>query len=42
MKKIIIGLALGAIAGAVVMKKLDDKQIPEKLMHQAQEKLCKG
>lgn len=39
MKKIIIGLALGAVAGAYVMRKLDDNQIPERIMQQAHEKL---
>ena len=39
MKKIIIGLALGAVAGAYVMRKLDDNQSPERIMQQAHEKL---
>lgn len=42
MRKLLIGLTIGAIAGAIAMKKMDDSKIPEKVMQTAQEKLkCK-
>ena len=39
MKKLLLGLTLGAIVGAVAVKKMQDEELPEKLLHCAQKKL---
>ncbi len=39
MKKLLIGMTLGAIVGAVAYKKMEDKRIPEKAIDAAKEKL---
>lgn len=40
MNKLLIGMTLGAIAGVVAFKKMEDKRIPEKVLDSAKEKLC--
>ncbi|MCX4313227.1 MAG: hypothetical protein OSJ83_05115 [Clostridia bacterium] len=39
MKQLIIGLTVGAIAGAIAYKKMDDNKVPEKVLKKAQKKL---
>ena len=40
MKKLLIGLTIGAITGAIAYKKLEENRIPEKALKTAQDKLC--
>ncbi len=40
MNKLLLGFTIGAIAGAVAFKKMDDKKIPEKALKKAQKKLA--
>lgn len=39
MKQLLIGMAVGAIAGAVAFKKMQDEKVPEKALKMAQDKL---
>lgn len=39
MNKLLLGFTLGAIAGAVALKKMEKSDIPEKAMRTAQQKL---
>lgn len=39
MKRIILGFTLGAIAGAVALKKMENSKVPEKALKAAEEKL---
>ncbi len=39
MKQLLLGITLGAIAGAVAVKKMEDEELPEKLLKCAQKKL---
>ncbi len=40
MKQLLIGMAVGALAGAMAFKKMQDEKIPEKALKAAHEKLC--
>ena len=40
MKRIILGFRIGAIAGAVALKKMENSKVPEKALKAAQEKLA--
>lgn len=40
MKRILIGLTIGAVIGAVAFKKMEQAKIPEKALKTAQEKIC--
>lgn len=39
MNKLLFGLAVGALLGAVAYKKMEDSKIPEKALESAHEKL---
>ncbi len=39
MNKLLIGMTLGAIVGAVAYKKMEDNKIPEKAIKTAEKKL---
>lgn len=39
MNKLLLGLTVGAIAGAVIFKKMDENKVPEKVLKKAQKKL---
>ena len=42
MNKLLFGLTIGAVIGAVAYKKMEDSKIPEKALESAHEKLkCK-
>lgn len=41
MKRMLISFTLGAIAGAVALKKMEKSDVPEKALKAAQEKLEK-
>lgn len=40
MKRLLVGFTLGAIAGAIALKKMEESKVPEKAVKAAQEKLC--
>lgn len=40
-KRLLIGFTIGAVAGAVAYKKMEDSKLPEKVLQSAQEKLEK-
>lgn len=40
MKQILLGFTIGAIAGAVALKKMENSKVPEKALKAAQEKLA--
>ena len=42
MKRLLIGFTLGAIAGAVTLKKMEKSDVPEKAIKAAQQKLEKN
>ncbi|MCH5160474.1 MAG: hypothetical protein J1G04_00435 [Clostridiales bacterium] len=37
MKRLLFGMTIGAIAGALAFKKMEDKQLPEKVLKCAKE-----
>ncbi len=37
MKQLLLGMAFGAVAGALAFKKMEDKQLPEKVLKCAKE-----
>ncbi len=39
MKKLLWGMAIGMVAGAVAYKKMQEDKVPEKVLKTAQEKL---
>lgn len=40
MKRLLVGITLGAVLGAVALKKMENSKVPEKVLQSAQEKLC--
>ncbi len=40
MKKLLIGMTVGAIVGALAFKKMEDKKLPDRVIDTAREKLC--
>lgn len=39
MKRLLVGMTLGAVLGAVALKKMEKSKVPEKVLQSAQEKL---
>lgn len=39
MKQLILGMAIGAVAGAMALKKMEKEKVPQKAIKMAKEKL---